>query len=120
MSLEKEVNEVDFAGLLVGRSFVFEEAGNAERVLEGVELLGLLEDREPGIEGFTGLVGIRKDDDLVIDERGKEFGLEHLEASAGEPDEVLDNLRENDSGLLGFHDTYHRIIFDHGFNGWHG
>jgi hypothetical protein len=61
---------------LVGRSFVFEEAGNAERVLEGIKLLGLLEDVEPGIEGFASLVGIGKDDDLVIDERGKEFGLD--------------------------------------------
>ena len=66
----------------------FQEIGDAEGVFERIELTGLLGDLGPGGEGFAGFIGIGEDDDLVIDERGEEFGLEHLETTTGEPDAV--------------------------------
>ena len=84
---------------------VFEEAGDAERMFERIELRGLLEDSEPLLIGVAGLVGVGEDDDLVIDKRGEEFRLEHLETTTRHPDEVLDNLGENDRSLLGLDNT---------------
>ena len=70
-------------GFLRGSGESLKEIGDAEGVLEGVELVCLLGDLGPGGEGFAGFIGVGEDDDLVIDERGEEFGFEHLEAAAG-------------------------------------
>ena len=66
----------------------FQEIGDAERMLEGIELCGLLEDGEPLLVGFAGFVGIGEDHHLVVHQGGEEFRLEHLEATTGEPDAV--------------------------------
>jgi hypothetical protein len=117
VSLEKEVGEVDLAGLLVGRSFVFEETGDAERVLEGVELGGLLEDGVPLLEGFASLVGIGEDDYFVIDQGGEELGLEHLESTTRHPDTLRTQNTHDYCCLLGLDNTDHGVVFDHGLHG---
>ena len=109
--LEEEVGEVDLSLFLVGRGMVLQEAGDAEGMPEGIALRGLLDDGEPLTVGVASEVGVGEDDNLVVDERGEELGLEHLKAPAGEPDGVRDNLRENDRGLLALYNT------DHGLHG---
>lgn len=66
----------------------FQDIGDTERVLEGVEFGGLLGFVCPGFEGFARFVGIGEDHDLVVYQRGEELGFEHLEASAREPNVV--------------------------------
>ena len=78
----------------------FQDIGDTERVLEGVEFGGLLGFVRPGFEGLACFVGIGEDHDLVVYQRGEELGFEHLEASAGEPNEVGEQLGENDGGLF--------------------
>ena len=90
---------------MVWRGFGFQEIGDAEGVFEGIELSSLLGDLGPGGECFAGFIGIGEDDDLVIDERGEEFGFEHLEATTGEPDAFWAKDRTDDGGLLGLNDT---------------
>ena len=91
--VKKIIYEVDFAALLVSSSVELQEIGDAERVLEGIELRGLLEHGEPLLVGFAGLVGVWKDHYFVVHQGGKEFWLEHLEATAGHPE----TLRTNDT-----------------------
>ena len=74
-------------------------------MLEGVEFTSLLGDLGPGGEGFTGGVGIGEDNNLVVDERGEEFGFEHLETATGEPDAFGAKGGTDDGGLLTFHDA---------------
>lgn len=68
--------------------------------MEGIELGGLLGFVRPSFEGLASFVGIGEDYHLVVRQWGEELGLEHLEASAGEPNEVGEELGENDGGLF--------------------
>ena len=115
--IKKIINEVDFAGLLVGGGVVFEKAGNAERILEGIKFGGLLEDGVPLLEGFACLVGIGEDDYFVIDQGGEELGLEHLESSTRHPNTLRTQNTHDYCGLLGLNNTDHRVVFDHGLHG---
>ena len=81
--LEKEVDEIDFALLLVGSGVGLEERRDTERIVELVEALGIERYLRPLTEGFTSLVGVGEDDYFVIDQGGEEFRLEHLEAATG-------------------------------------
>jgi hypothetical protein len=81
--LEKEVDEIDFTLLLVGSGMEFQEIGDAEKVAELVEALGVERYLRPLTEGFTSIVGVGEDHYFVIDQGGEEFGLEHLEAATG-------------------------------------
>ena len=102
---EQVISEVDFTSLLRDRSVVFEEAGDAERVVELVELGGLEGDVGPAAVGVAGGVGIGEDDDLVIDQGRKHLGREHLEATTGQPETVGDALRADDGSLLALYHT---------------
>lgn len=42
----------------------------------------------------------------MVHQRGEELGFEHLEASAGEPNEVGEQLGEDNGGLFGLDDAY--------------
>ena len=46
----------------------------------------------------------------MVHQRGEEFRFKHLEASAGEPNEVGEQLGEDNGGLLGFDDADGFII----------
>ena len=102
---EQVISEVDFTSLLRDRSVVFEEAGDAERVVELVELGGLEGDVGPAAVGVASGVGIGEDDDLVIDQGRKHLGREHLETATGQPETVGEALRADDSGFLAFYHT---------------
>ena len=84
---------------------VFEEAGDAERVVELIELGGLEGDVGPATIGVASEVGIGEDNDLVIDQGRKHLGREHLEATTGQPETVGDALRADDGSLLAFYHT---------------
>lgn len=114
---KKIINEVDFAGLLVGSGVVFKKAGDAERILEGIKFGGLLEDGVPLLEGFASLVGVGEDDYFVIDQGGEELGLEHLESTTRHPDTLRTQNTHDYRCLLGLDNTGHGVVFDHGLHG---
>jgi hypothetical protein len=84
---------------------VFEEAGDAERVVELIELGGLEGDVGPATIGVASEVGIGEDNDLVIDQGRKHLGREHLETTTGQPETVGDVLRADDGSLLALYHT---------------
>ena len=65
--LVEEIHEVDFALFLIGCGMILEEMGDAERIAELIEAVGLEGYLSPGLEGFTSLIGVGEDDDLVVD-----------------------------------------------------
>ena len=93
---------------------LLQESGYAQRVLKGVLSLRLLEDSEPLLIGFAGLVGIWEDHYFVVNQGREEFRLEGLEATAGEPHEIGEFLTENDRRFLALDNTNRGRIFDHG------
>ena len=85
-----------------------EETGDAERVVELIEALGLGGYLAPLTESIAGGVGVRENDDLVIDQGRQEFCLECLEATAREPHEIGEFLTKDYRGFLRLHDSYFR------------
>jgi hypothetical protein len=98
--LVEEIHEVDFALFLIGCGMILEEMGDAERIAELIEAVGLEGYLSPGLEGFTSLIGVGEDHDLVVYQGGQQFVLEHLEATTGEPYIVREELGEDDCGFL--------------------
>ena len=79
-------------------------------IAEAVKTLRLLDYGRPLTEGFTLRVGIGEDDDLVIDQRGEEFRLEHLKAATRHPETFRTNHAHHDSGLFALYDTDDRWL----------
>ena len=98
---------------------VLEETGDTERVVELIEALGLGGYLAPLTVGVTSGIGVREDDDLVIDQGRQEFCLECLETTTREPHEIGEFLTKDYRGFLRLHDT-DSFYVDHGFNGLNG
>ena len=103
--LVEEIHEVDFALFLIGCGMILEEMGDAERIAELIEAVGLEGYLSPSLEGFAGGVGVREHHHLVVDEGCQQLWFEHLKTSAREPDEVGALLTEDDCGFLALYDT---------------
>ena len=103
--LVEEIHEVDFALFLIGCGMILEEMGDAERIAELIEAVGLEGYLSPSLEGFASLIGVGEDDDLVVDEGCQQLWFEHLKTTAGEPDKVGALLTEDDCGFLALYDT---------------
>ena len=65
-AFEEAVYEVYLALLLLWRGMDFEDGTDADRVLEGIELGGLLYDFLPCFEGSASLISVGEDEDLVV------------------------------------------------------
>ena len=90
---------------------LLQKIGDTEGVAELVEALGIKGYLSPEAEGFALRVGVGEDDDAVLKQGLQELGLEGLETTAGEPDEIGEFLGEDHRGFLGLHNGYFR---DHG------
>jgi hypothetical protein len=90
---------------------LLQEIGDTEGVAELVEALGIKGYLSPEAEGFALRVGVGEDDDAVLKQGLQELGLEGLETTAGEPDEIGEFLGEDHRGFLTFHKSNFR---DHG------
>jgi hypothetical protein len=119
VTLEDIINEINFAGLLVGSGVELKDGRDTDRIVLGPkerahDLLGRI---VPATEGSTIRVCVRKEDDLEITKGQKLVNLDFMHAACSQPDVLGIKLRENHGRLLGLNNTNHGTMFEHGLHG---
>ena len=119
MTLEDIINEINFAGLLVGSGVELKDGRDTDGVVAWPEerthdLLGCI---VPATEGSAIRVCVRKEDDLEITKGQELVNLDFMHAACSQPDVLGIKLRENHGRLLGLNNTNHGTMFEHGLHG---